>query len=93
MAKRQTNGQFGGMMSIIVKGTEQKAIDTTRFCELFYPATSLGGVESLVEHRKTVSGDGFPVHPRLLRLSIGIEDADDLIYDIEQALTQANQPA
>ena len=87
VAKRQTNGQFGGMMSIIVKGTEQTAIDTTRFCELFYPATSLGGVESLVEHRKTVSGDGFPVHPRLLRLSIGIEDADDLIYDIEQALT------
>ncbi|MDG1103607.1 MAG: PLP-dependent transferase, partial [Ascidiaceihabitans sp.] len=91
VAKRQTNGQFGGMMSIIVKGTEQTAIDTTRFCELFYPATSLGGVESLVEHRKTVSGDGFPVHPRLLRLSIGIEDADDLIYDIEQALTRANQ--
>ncbi|MDB4210851.1 PLP-dependent transferase [Ascidiaceihabitans sp.] len=47
----------------------------------------------MVEHRKTVSGDGFPVHPRLLRLSIGIEDADDLIYDIEQALTRANQPA
>jgi cystathionine gamma-synthase len=91
VAKRQTDGQFGGMMSIIVKGSEQTAIDTTRFCELFYPATSLGGVESLVEHRKTVSGDGFPVHPRLLRLSIGIEDADDLIYDLEQALTQANQ--
>jgi cystathionine gamma-synthase len=91
VAKRQTGGQFGGMMSIIVKGSEQTAIDTTRFCELFYPATSLGGVESLIEHRKTVSGDGFPVHPRLLRLSVGIEDADDLIYDLEQALTRANQ--
>lgn len=89
IAKRQTGGRFGGMMSIIVKGTEQTAIDTTRFCELFYPATSLGGVESLIEHRKTVSGDGFPVHPRLLRLSIGIEDAEDLIYDLEQALARA----
>ncbi len=89
VAKRQTDGQFGAMMSLIVKGTEQTAIDVARFCELFYPATSLGGVESLIEHRKTVSGDGFPVHPRLLRLSIGIEDADDLIYDLEQALHRA----
>lgn len=90
VAKMQTGGQFGGMMSVIVDGSEQTAIDVTRFCEVFYPATSLGGVESLIEHRKTVSGDGFPVHPRLLRLSIGIEDVDDLIYDFEQALSRAN---
>jgi cystathionine gamma-synthase len=89
IAKRQTGGQFGGMMSIIVKGGEQTAIDVARFCQVFYPATSLGGVESLIEHRKTVSGEGFPVDPRLLRLSIGIEDADDLIRDLEQALTRA----
>ena len=87
--KRQTNGEFGGMMSIIVKGTEQTAIDVARACQIFYPATSLGGVESLIEHRKTVSGDGFPVHPNLLRLSIGIEDPDDLIHDLEQALENA----
>ncbi len=90
IAKRQTGGQFGAMLSIIVKGTEQTGIDVTRFCELFYPATSLGGVESLIEHRKTVSGEGFPVHERLLRISVGIEDADDLIYDLEQALARAN---
>lgn len=90
VAKRQTGGKFGGMMSIVVKGNEQTAIDVARFCEVFYPATSLGGVESLIEHRKTVSGEGFPVHPRLLRLSVGIEDADDLIYDLEQALTRAS---
>ena len=88
--KRQTNGQFGGMMSIIVKGTEQTAIDVARACQIFYPATSLGGVESLIEHRRTVSGDGFPVHPNLLRLSIGIEDPDDLIHDLEQALERAH---
>ena len=88
ISKCQTGGQFGGMMSLVVKGTEQNAVDVARFCKLFYPATSLGGVESLIEHRKTVSGEGFPVHPRLLRLSIGIEDADDLIYDIEQSLSR-----
>ncbi|MFU1479153.1 PLP-dependent transferase [Roseovarius sp. C7] len=43
----------------------------------------------MVEHRKTVSGEGFKVHPALLRLSIGIEDADDLIADLEQALDRA----
>ena len=91
IAKRQTDGQFGGMMSLIVAGTEQDAIDVARACKIFYPATSLGGVESLIEHRKTVSGDGFPVHPRLLRLSIGIEDVDDLIADLEQALARVSE--
>ncbi|WP_136659414.1 PLP-dependent transferase [Nitratireductor sp. XY-223] len=89
VASRQTGGQIGAMLSLIVKGSEQTAIDVARFCEVFYPATSLGGVESLIEHRKTVSGEGFPVHERLLRLSIGIEDADDLIHDLEQALARA----
>ena len=88
--KHQTGGLYGGMMSMIVKGNEKTAIDVTRFCNVFYPATSLGGVESLIEHRATVSGPDFPVHPNLLRLSIGIEDADDLISDLEQALERAN---
>ena len=86
VSKRQTGGQYGGMMSILVKGDAQAAIDVVCACKIFYPATSLGGVESLIEHRATVSGEGFPVDPRLLRLSIGIEDADDLIADLEQAL-------
>ncbi len=89
VAARQTNGMFGAMMSIIVQGSEQTAIDVCRHTKVFYPATSLGGVESLIEHRKTVSGEGFPVHPRLLRLSIGIENVDDLIADLEQALQKA----
>ena len=88
--KAQTGGLFGGMLSIIVKGSEKTAIDVTRFCNVFYPATSLGGVESLIEHRATVSGLDFPVHPCLLRLSIGIEDVNDLINDFEQALERAN---
>jgi cystathionine gamma-synthase len=50
------------------------------------PATSLGGVESLAEHRKTVEGPGSPVPDNLVRLSVGIEHVDDLIADLEQAL-------
>ncbi|MDB3883041.1 aminotransferase class V-fold PLP-dependent enzyme [Amylibacter sp.] len=86
----QTSRLFGGMMSLITKGNKQTAIDVARYCNVFYPATSLGGVESLIEHRATVSGDDFPVHPNLLRLSIGIEDVNDLIDDLEQALERAN---
>ena len=89
ISKVQTCGQFGGMISIIVKGNEKTAIDVARYCEIFYPATSLGGVESLIEHRKTVSGENFPVNERLLRLSIGIEEPIDLINDLEQALARA----
>ncbi|MEM7240863.1 MAG: aminotransferase class I/II-fold pyridoxal phosphate-dependent enzyme [Pseudomonadota bacterium] len=89
IAKKQTGGAYGGMLSILVKGGKKAAIDTCRYVQVFYPATSLGSVESLIEHRKTVSGEGFPVDPALLRLSIGIEDADDLIADLDQALTRA----
>ena len=53
---------------------------------LFRRATSLGGVESLVEHRATIEGPQSPAPPDLLRLSIGIEDVGDLIADIDQAL-------
>ena len=85
-AKSQTNGQYGGMLSIVVKGSEADAINVVRNCKVFYPATSLGGVESLIEHRKTVSGKDFPVDERLIRISVGIEDPLDLINDLEQAL-------
>ena len=86
IAKHQTNGQYGGMLSIIVNGSEADAIDVVRNCKVFYPATSLGGVESLIEHRKTVSGEDFPVNEKLIRISVGIEDPLDLINDLEQAL-------
>ncbi len=91
ISKVQTSGQFGGMISMIVRGNEKTAINVARYCNIFYPATSLGGVESLIEHRKTVSGENFPVDERLLRLSIGIEDPIDLINDLEQALVRASK--
>ncbi len=86
VSARQMSGGFGGMMSIRVKGGEDAAMKAAARLELFKRATSLGGVESLVEHRASIEGEGTPCPDDLLRLSIGIENADDLIADIEQAL-------
>jgi cystathionine gamma-synthase len=57
--------------------------------KLFLPATSLGGVESLAEHRKVIEGPDSPIPDNLVRISVGIEAADDLIADLEQALDKA----
>ncbi len=89
IAKRQMTGGFGGMMSILIKGGEAQARDVSRFTQVFVPATSLGGVESLIEHRKAVEGPHSIVADNLIRLSIGIEDVNDLIADLEQALERA----
>jgi len=86
IAARQMDGGFGGMLSIRVKGGEQAAIGTAANVKLWKRATSLGGVESLIEHRASVEGAGSPCPPDLLRLSAGIEDTEDLIADLEQAL-------
>ena len=87
IAKKQMQGGFGGMVSIRVKGGEAAAIATAARVKVFKRATSLGGVESLIEHRASIEGPTTPVPRDLLRLSIGIEDVSDLIADIEQALT------
>ena len=86
IAKRQMTDGFGGMMSFCVQGGAAEAKALATGLELFVPATSLGGVESLVEHRATVEGPLSRVQPNLLRLSVGIEDVGDLIADLEQAL-------
>ena len=86
VAKRQMTGGFGGMMSLLVRGDETQSRRMAGAVEVFIPATSLGGVESLIEHRKTVEGPQSPVPPNLLRLSVGIEAVEDLIADLEQAL-------
>jgi cystathionine gamma-synthase len=90
VAARQMQGGFGGMMSIRAKGGEVAAIATAANVELWKRATSLGGTESLIEHRASVEGAGTPAPPDLLRLSVGIEDAGDLIADLEQALARAH---
>jgi cystathionine gamma-synthase len=86
IAARQMTGGFGGMLSIRVAGGEQAAIDVAATTKLWKRATSLGGVESLIEHRASAEGAGTPAPLDLLRLSVGIEDAGDLIADLEQAL-------
>jgi cystathionine gamma-synthase len=86
IAVRQMKGGFGGMVSIRVKAGEAGAIAAAARVKVFKRATSLGGVESLIEHRASIEGPGSPVPGDLLRLSIGIEDASDLIADLEQAL-------
>lgn len=87
IAKRQMQGGYGGLLSVLVKGDKENALRVTGRLELFLRATSLGGVESLVEHRFSVeSHTGLPEN--LLRLSVGIEDVGDLIADLDQALGQ-----
>jgi cystathionine gamma-synthase len=88
IARRQMTDGFGGMLSLLVKGS---FADAQKLCTLFkvvVPATSLGGVESLAEHRKSVEGPQSKVPDNLVRFSIGIEHPDDLIADIAQALAR-----
>jgi cystathionine gamma-synthase len=86
IAVRQMQGGFGGMLSIRVRGGEAAAIAAAARVKLWKRATSLGGVESLIEHRASVEGAGTPASADLLRLSVGIEAADDLYADLDQAL-------
>ena len=86
IAKRQMQGGVGGMLSLRVKGGGEAALGVAKRLKVFLRATSLGGVESLVEHRATIEGPDGPVPPDLLRFSVGIEAAADLIADLEQAL-------
>lgn len=87
IAARQMTGGFGGMLSIRVAGGENEAMAVAASVKVFKRATSLGGVESLIEHRRSTEGPSSPVPDDLLRLSIGLESAPDLIGDLEAALS------
>jgi cystathionine gamma-synthase len=87
IAERQMQGGYGGMLSLRVKGGAEAALAVVRKCKVFTRATSLGCVESLIEHRYSIEGESSPIPKDLLRLSIGIESVDDLIADLEQALS------
>jgi cystathionine gamma-synthase len=88
IAARQMTGGFGRMLSIRVKAGAAAAIAAAAKVEVWQRATSLGGVESLIEHRASIEGDDSPVPPDLLRLSVGIEDPADLIADLDAALAR-----
>ncbi|HEX6851012.1 MAG TPA: aminotransferase class I/II-fold pyridoxal phosphate-dependent enzyme [Candidatus Polarisedimenticolaceae bacterium] len=85
VAKRQMRA-FGGMLSFRVRAGREDAVRVASSTKLFVPATSLGGVESLIEHRHTAEGPGSTAPEDLLRLSVGIEDPADLIDDLLAAL-------
>ncbi|MBG6205553.1 cystathionine gamma-synthase [Labrenzia sp. EL_126] len=87
LAKSQMTNGFGSLMSIMVDGGKDESLKVAGALNIFQRATSLGGTESLVEHRFTIEGEGSGIPENLLRLSIGIEHGNDLIADFDQALT------
>lgn len=87
LAKRQMPNGFSGMISIQIKGDEANARKVAAKLKLFQQATSLGGVESLVEHRRSIEGPDSKTPGNLLRLSIGLEHVDDLWEDLDRGLT------
>ncbi|MCW5690191.1 MAG: PLP-dependent transferase [Pseudolabrys sp.] len=89
VAMRQMAGGFGGMLSLRIAKGEKAAIAVAACVELWKRATSLGGVESLIEHRASIEGEGSPCPADLLRLSVGLEDVDELHFDLTRALTMA----
>jgi len=89
IAARQMTGGFGGMLSIRLAGGAERALALLAAVRVFKRATSLGGVESLMEHRRTMEGPSSPVPADLLRLSVGIEDPADLLADLDAALDAA----
>lgn len=86
IAKRQMQGGYGAMLSFQASGGREEAIARVLRCRLFKPATSLGGVESLIEHRKTSEGPLTETPENLIRMSVGIEHIEDLIADLERML-------
>ena len=91
VAARQMQDGFGFMLSVQVAGGERAAVATAAKVGLWKRATSLGGVESLIEHRASIEGPGTPCPPDLLRLSTGIESVDDLYADLDEALRAGHQ--
>jgi cystathionine gamma-synthase len=85
IARRQMKA-FGGMLSFRMKGGRERAVEVASRVKLFINATSLGGTESLIEHRASSEGPGSTTPPNLLRASVGLEHSDDLIEDLMQAL-------
>ena len=86
VAAAQMPGGFGAVLSVCVAGGETAAVGVAARTRLFTRATSLGSVESLIEHRASIEGPNSPTPRNLLRLSIGIEEPADLIADLAQAL-------
>ena len=86
IAKGQMKGGFGSLLSFLVNGDSSAALTVAGRLQLITSATSLGGVETLIEHRHTLEPQENAIPENLLRLSVGVEHVDDLIDDLDQAL-------
>ena len=89
IAARQMKGGFGGMLSAQIRGEREDAMAVAARVRVFTRATSLGGTHSLIEHRASVEGPKSKTPQNLLRLSVGLENAEDLIEDLDQALSRS----
>jgi cystathionine gamma-synthase len=89
IAASQMMGGFGGMLSIRLKGGVRTAICTAANVSIWRRATSFGGIESLIEHRSSMEGEGSQCPADLLRLSVGLEDPDDLFNDLDRAIARS----
>jgi cystathionine gamma-synthase len=89
IARRQMKGGFSGMMSLFLTADSDRTLAVASSTQIFFPATSLGGTASLIEHRFTFEGPTSRSPVNMLRLSIGLEDPADLIADLEQAIKGA----
>lgn len=87
IAKAQMD-DFGGMISFLIEGGSKDAIEIVSRSKMIKAATSLGGIESIWEHRKSSEGDESPTPDNLIRLSVGLEHPEDIIEDLEQALDE-----
>ncbi|ASJ75698.1 trans-sulfuration enzyme family protein [Granulosicoccus antarcticus] len=87
VAREQMSGGYGSLMSFLVKGDKAETLAVVSRLQLLVRATSLGGVETLIEHRHSIEPPETGVPENLLRLAVGIEDVDDLIHDLDQALS------
>ena len=87
---RKQMSSFGGMLSFLVKGGSVEALKIVNAVKIFTQATSLGGVESLIEHRASIEGPDSKTPKNLIRVSVGLENIEDLIEDLEQALSTIN---
>ena len=86
LAKQQMEGGFGYLLSFLLKGGKHEALQFCRHLKGIHRATSLGGTESLVEHRHTIEGELTGCPENLIRLSVGIENQEDLIAELDEAL-------
>jgi cystathionine gamma-synthase len=86
LARRQMHGGYGAVVSFTVPGGAVQALEVVARAAVFTRATSLGGLESLIEHRASIEGPGSTTPANLIRLSVGLEHIDDLTADLEQAL-------